>query len=157
MPTIGQTIIADFNTGLALPIANLTAALHTNVTSLAGILLDPAYDVQGSLNHGTLAADLLNPLDYASCYPTAEHLFPPAPGLCAGSIRALAPESASLACTTALPGGLVRAPASVRGFRRGTVPGDQGWGRAARTAAGAPGPAPSRAARGGAHTASRPY
>lgn len=46
------------------------------MTSLAGILLDPAYDVQGSLNHGTLAADLLNPLDYASCYPTAEHLFP---------------------------------------------------------------------------------
>ena len=76
MPTIGQAIIANFNTGLALPIANLTAALHTNVTSLAGILLDPAYDVQGSLNHGTLAADLLNPLDYASCYPTAEHLFP---------------------------------------------------------------------------------
>jgi hypothetical protein len=76
MPTIGQAIIANFNTGLALPIANLAVALHTNVTSLAGILLDPAYDVQGSLNHGTLAADLLNPLDYASCYPTAEHLFP---------------------------------------------------------------------------------
>ena len=35
MPTIGQTIIADFNTGLALPIANLAAALHTNVTSQA--------------------------------------------------------------------------------------------------------------------------
>jgi hypothetical protein len=76
MPTIGQTIAQDLNHRCALPIANLAAGLHTDVLSLAGILLDPAYDLGGSMNAGTLNADLANPLNYASCYPTAEHLFP---------------------------------------------------------------------------------
>jgi hypothetical protein len=62
--------------GANAAITALAEELGTTVRSLTNALLDPAYDLRGAVNSGTFNANLANTLTYASCYPTAQHLFP---------------------------------------------------------------------------------
>ncbi len=75
MPTLGQQLEQQLN--------NFTARMQTqadrfgtNMVNISDALLDPAYNLQGAWQFGTFKANVLDPLSFASCYPTAQALFP---------------------------------------------------------------------------------
>lgn len=75
--TIGAAIHQEL-TGSREAIAQLAAKVGTDEWHLVNAMLDPAYDPMGAhaADPQILEANLKDRLSYASCYPTAEALFP---------------------------------------------------------------------------------
>lgn len=58
---------------------NIVALAHEfgiETTNLISALIDPAFNLEGAIAHQTISEDLKNPLNFASCFRTAETLHP---------------------------------------------------------------------------------
>lgn len=75
MPTLGKQLEQALN-GYAPRMQTQANRFGTNLVNISDVLLDPAYNLQGAWNHGTFRANVTDPLSFASCYPTAQALFP---------------------------------------------------------------------------------
>jgi hypothetical protein len=76
--SVGEQLVEAVR-DLADPLRNLRRAIGVGSRlNLVDVLLDPAYDPRGAvaINQQVFESNLENPLDFASCYPTAEALFP---------------------------------------------------------------------------------
>lgn len=76
MPTIGKQLLHILNTTYAAKIKELADTLDVKVSNLWDVLVDPAYHLGDAWKNNTFLNDVKEPLNFASCYPTAEHLFP---------------------------------------------------------------------------------
>lgn len=79
--TIGERFSpANFHKG-RLDVVLKAMGLKANVVNrgkLMSVLLDPAFDLAGAIAVGTdyVVSNVRDPLEFSSCFPTAEHLFP---------------------------------------------------------------------------------
>jgi hypothetical protein len=77
MPTIGAMMITDLTNVLCPRMNDVLEELgdppRANIWDL---LVDPPYDVSSAINSQVLSKNIANSLDVASCYPTAQFLFP---------------------------------------------------------------------------------
>lgn len=76
MPTLGAQLHNHLTATYGLRVQAIANRFHTSTTNVYDTLLDPAYDPIGAWHAGTFPLDVTDPLNFASCYPTAETLFP---------------------------------------------------------------------------------
>lgn len=77
MPTLGATLLQQVNQQHGLELARVAGRLGVSQDNLLHLVLDPNFDPAGYDGLPEILLDLVkNPLPVASCYPTAEALFP---------------------------------------------------------------------------------